>query len=486
MASDKLSAESAVSDAATLPTERVPPESDARPTTRILADFVAGAEYDDLPPEIVSATKLYVLDSFGCQIGGASMPHAQVALSLFAEMGGTPESTVLATGHKTAPLFACYVNAALANALDFDDCYLDVAHPAATIVPAALAVAEKVGATGKEFLNAVVLGYEVSLRICDAIRPSRERHRVTPTMATWQIFGAAVAVAKLLRLEPTRVLWTFGHAGVSAPVPGRLKSGLYPEARPFSQIKNNFGWATMGGVLAAQLAARGLRGNETMFDTDENFAMMVGSDRCDHARFTSGLGVEFLLPITGLKRYGACRQTHSTLDAVTELIAAHRIQPETVAHVLVESTKGVHDNFDVRRPAHVVDAQFSVPPLVALTLAGHSPARGIAMEHLDDPLVQDLISKIEVGHDKDADRIFAEERHIPSTVTITLEDGRVLRRTRRSPSGDPESRLSADDVKAKFRQLTAPVTSAQRAERIIACVDRLETVPSMAAAVAEW
>jgi 2-methylcitrate dehydratase PrpD len=455
-------------------------------TTRRLAQYVAGARFEDLPSDIVSVARHYILDSFGCQIGGATMPHAQIAMGVFAELGGTPESTVLATGERTAAPLAGYVNGALANALDFDDCYLDVAHPAATIVPAALAIAEKVGASGKDFLNAVVVGYEVSLRICDAIRPTRARHRIGPTMATWQIFGAAVAAASLLSLDEHQVMWTFGHAGVSAPVPSRLKSGLYPEARPFSQIKNNFGWATMGGILAAQLASKGLPGNLTMFDTDENFAVMAGSDRCDHELFTAGLGTEFLMPITGLKRYGACRQTHSTLDAVSELVARHQIDPDQVEHVLVESTSGIHRNFDVRAPASVVDAQFSIPPLVALTLAGFSPAFGIAMDRLGEPRVQRLIDKVEVGLDPDADRIFAEERHIPSTVTVTLANGEILRHSQRSPSGDPEHPLSRADVEAKFRQLAGSVTSPERIEHIIQFVDELETVPSVPTAVAGW
>jgi 2-methylcitrate dehydratase PrpD len=455
-------------------------------TTRTIAEFVAEATFDRLPPDIVSTAKRYVLDSFGCQIGGAVTPHGQVPLALFAELGGTPESTVLATGERTASLHAAYVNAALANALDFDDCYLDVAHPASTVVPAALAIAEKVGASGAEFLNAVVIGYEVSLRICDAIRPSRERYRVTPTMATWQIFGAAVAAAKLLGLDAQHVLWTLGHAGVSAPVPGRLKSGLYPEARPFSQIKNNFGWAAMGGVLAALLASRGLRGNQTMFDTDENFAMMVGSDRCDHERFTSGLGTEFLMPITGLKNYGACRQTHSTLDALHALMAANDIDPADVRHVLVEGTAGIKNNFDVRQPVHLVDAQFSIPPLVALTLAGYSPSGGIALERLEDPAVQRLIAEVEIAHDPDADRTFAEHRHIPATVTITLVDGREFRHRQESPSGDPADPLTTEQVEAKFRQLTAPVVTAEQAARIVASVDRLETIGSLSDAVSGW
>jgi 2-methylcitrate dehydratase PrpD len=455
-------------------------------TTQILADHVARATFDDLPPEIVAAAKLYILDSFGCQIGGATMPHAEIAMGLFEEIAGEGTSTVLATGRRTNHLFATYLNGALANALDFDDCYLDIAHPAATIVPAAMAMAEKHGASGAQLLNAVVVGYEVSLRICDAIRPTRQRHRIGPTMATWQIFGAAVAAGKVLGLDRTRMISAFGHAGVSAPVPSRLKNGIYPEARPFSQIKNNFGWAAMGGVLAADLASRGLRGNQTMFDTDENFAVMAGSDQCDHDRFTAGLGSEYLMPITGIKQYGACRQTHATLDAVEALMRTRQIRPEDVRHVLVESIGSVHRNFDVREPAHVVDAQFSIPPLVALTLAGHSTTRGIALDRLADPEVRNLIEKVEIGHDPEADAIFAAERHIPSKVSITLADGTVIRHTQRSPTGDPEHPIPPDQVREKFRMLATRVLPADRVERIQAFVEDLEHLASVPDAVAAW
>ena len=108
------------------------------------------------------------------------------------------------------------------------------------------------------------------------------------------------------------------------------------------------------------------------------------------------------------------------------------------------------------------------------------------MEHLEDPLVQDLISRVELGRDKNADDIFAKERHIPSTVTITLKTGRVLRNVRRWPSGDPEDPLSVDEIKTKFREITAPIKPSDKADRIISDVMKLERIDSMPKAVAGW
>jgi 2-methylcitrate dehydratase PrpD len=191
-----------------------------------------------------------------------------------------------------------------------------------------------------------------------------------------------------------------------------------------------------------------------------------------------------LMPTTGLKRFGSCRQTHSTLDALLELLDERPLAAADVEHVLVESIAGVHRNFGVYEPAHVVDTQFSIPPLVALTIAGYPVTNGIAMGRLADPVVQDLIRKVEVGHDPEADRIFAAERHIPSTVTVTLKDGTVLQRTRRSPSGDPEHPMKWDDVRAKYRDLSSRVASGTRVTGIERFVDDLERVAHVGEAVA--
>ncbi len=451
----------------------------ARPT-RALAEFIAKASYEDLPTGIAESAKLYILDSIGSQIAGATLGCAQVPLGLLSELGGVPESTILTTGQKTNSLFACYVNAALGNALDIDDTYLASGHPGATVVPAALAVGEKLGSSGRELINAVVLGYEVSLRICDAIRPSQERERITPSMATWQIFGAMTAAAKLLNLDATRIAAAFGFAGASAPVPFKLKQGQIAKDRPMTEIKNNFGWATMGGVLAAYLAARGLQGNQTLFDGPDNFALMIGSDRCDHSRFTSGLGTEFLMPITGFKRYQCCRRLHTMLDALHEMIDANRIDPRQVAGIRVDTITNLHDNYNIRQPVHETDAHFSIPPLVALTLAGYPMSRGIAMERLNDQLIQDLMDRVEIRIGAEEERIFQETRQVPATVTITLQDGTVLKCARRSAVGNPDNPMTPEQIKAKFLDLTTPVIGEPRSKRILGAVERLDTLSHVA------
>lgn len=444
--------------------------------TRKMAEFIARASYDDLPQEVRHAAKRYILDSITNQIGGSRIEAGKIILEIFEEMGGKPESTILATGKKVPCLHATYVNSALNNMLDFDDCYLYSAHPGATIVPVAVSLGEKLGSTGKEMINAVTLGYEITLRVCDALRATRDRFEQVWGLATWQIFGAVTVAAKLMKLDADRVATALGHAGMSAPVPFLRKSGLEMEDRPFSMLKNNLGWASMGGLLAATLAAKGLQGNQNIFDGPKGFWIMAGSDQCDFERLTAGLGKEYLMPLTAIKPYAACRWTQSTLGALEEIIAENKVNVAKVRSISVKSMTALRDTFAVYKPAHVIDTQFALPPLIALTMAGYSPAHGIAEEHINDRLVRDLANKVKLEVAPDADRRFFEERQQGSTVTIEMQNGKRFENTWTNAKGEPDRPLTNDEIKAKFMDVAVPIVGQRRAGQIASQVNRLETV----------
>ena len=449
--------------------------------TRKLSQFIAQASYDQLPPEVSQSAKRYIMDSVANQIGGASLSPGRIILEMYQELGGKPESTILATGNRVPCLHATYVNAALSNLLDFDDCYLYGSHPGATIVPAALSLGEKLSASGREVINAVVLGYEVSLRVSQAIQATPQRTAQVWGMATWQIFGAVTAAAKLLHLTTEQVATALGHAGMSAPVPFVYKGGLYPDERPCSWLKNNFGWAAMGGVLAAMLAARDYQGIRHIFDGDKGFWVMAGSDQFDPDRLTSGLGQEYLMPLTGIKPYASCRWTHTALGALDELMEQNDIDPGQVGAICITSMTAMRE-FDVPRPADIIDAQFALPPLVALTLAGYPLTRGIADDHLNDRLVQDLIAKVKIEVDPDADRCFHDQHQMPATVTIEMMDGARFQNTHRVARGEPQLPLTDDELNAKFLQVTVPLVGEQRAQHMlsrIACLEELDDVATI-------
>ncbi|MEA2661362.1 MAG: hypothetical protein QOH08_934 [Chloroflexota bacterium] len=453
--------------------------------TRSLAEYVAATSYRDLPSTVREAAKGYILDSLANMIGGARTRPGRIVLEQFASLGGAPEATIMATGDRAPALHAAYVNASLSNLEDFDDTYRYISHPGATIVPAALAAGEKRGVSGPDVIAAVVLAYEVSLRVCDAIRPSPERAAQAWGMSTWQIFGAATAAAKVQGLEARAVATAFGHAGMSAPVPFLKKVGTAPEDRPISWLKNNFGWATMGGVLAADLAGAGMHGTESIFDGPTGFWVMAGSDRCDVDAFTAGLGERYLMVETGIKPYACCRWTHTALDAAREIVADQRIDPRKIEAIDIVTTTEIRDTFGLTDPVDVQDAQLALPALVALELAGYSSAHGIDADRLRDPLVRDLVGRIRVEASTESDRQFNDERLMPARVTVRMAGGERFEVAHAIAKGEPELPLGYDQIRAKFLGVTAPVVGPSRAERLAERVDGLERLESIGSLLAD-
>jgi 2-methylcitrate dehydratase PrpD len=452
---------------------------DADAPTRALADYVASATYEQLPPRVTEAAKGYILDSVANMIGGARTRPGEIVLEQFGALGGASEATIIATGQRVPSLHAAYVNASLSNLLDFDDTYRYISHPGATIVPAALAVGEKRRASGRQVIAAVVVAYEVSLRICDAIRPTPARAKQAWGMSTWQIFGAATAAASVLGLDARRVAVAFGHAGMSAPVPFLKKVGTAPEDRPIRWLKNNFGWATMGGVLAADLAARGMHGTESIFDGPTGFWVMAGSDRCDFDAFRAGLGERYLMSETGIKPYACCRWTHTALDAVRDINARERIDPKLIESVEIVTTTEIRDTFGITEPEDVLDAQLALPVLVALELTGQSSAHGITPASLRDPLVRQLVGRIRVEATAEADRQFNEHRLMPASVVVRTSDGARHSAAHTVAKGEPERPLNYDEIRSKFMDLAASVVGAQHADRTASKIDELDSLETI-------
>jgi len=450
--------------------------------TRTLAEFIASTRYDDLPSSVIATAKDLVRDSLGCMIGSSELTPGRIVTDLFQEMGGVPESTVWVTGQRLPCLHATYVNAYLANLLDFDDTYSEAGHPGATVVPPALAVAEKVRATGREFLTSVVLAYEVSIRLGLAIQPSPARYR-----AAWgygfQIFGAVTAASKLIRLDTSAIVSAFGLAGISASVPSRITVEKRPEAGVFTWPKNYYGWPAMGGVLAALQAARGFLANPGILDGADGFSRMFGSDRYDPGLMTTNLGQEFLMVNTEFKPYPTCRWTHSSLEALDAILAQHRIAFQDVSEVLVRSFPDLAAFCSYAVPRDIIEAQFSLPYLLALRLHGRSLTPALSEADLRNHAILDTAKKVTIEVDPDAGTAFfgatGGSPLRPSTVIVKTVHGQAYSQTVRSGRGGPDNRLTGEQLRTKFRGLVEPVVGSGCTHRMLATIERLDDVQDL-------
>ena len=438
----------------------------ASPTAAV-AEWVATTPSSVIPDDVREAARWLILDHLGCSIGGSQLQPGRILLEFYREQGGTPQATIYASGEQTSLLNACYVNSALSNLLDFDDTYTSIAHPAGTVVSPALVVAEHTGKSMDDVVSAVIFAYEVMLRLGLAAKPSADRYRLVHGLGTFQTIGAVVAAGYLLELTADQMLHALGLGLVNSPVPNMRKLGLEPAERPFSWSKNNYGWASQGGLLGALLAERGFLGVTSILDGERGFWRMIGSDQWQPEQLTAGLGEEWMLPGTGFKPYASCRWTHTALDAGRELRASQPdITPDLIQRIELASFFEVAEKLSEPDPTDIIDAQFSVRHVMALELLGRSPRYGLTEEDLTDPDVVALRQRIELVEDPELTRRYLSERKIPARLTVEMTDGKRRQIEVDHPWGDPENPFVHDDILAKYEALTSPVVGPDRSARI--------------------
>jgi 2-methylcitrate dehydratase PrpD len=444
--------------------------------TAVLARYTVDATLETVPAPVVRKIKELILDHLGCALGGSRTPLARAA----AEVGGAAAgpAAIIGTARRASLGTAAFANAMAANALDYDDTG-PTGHPGATIIPAALALAEAQGARGDAFVSAVLTGYEVWAHIAGAMQPTWERRVLVYGNGVTQTFGAAAAAARLLGLDFERTCCAFGLAGAFAPLPHDGKMG-WEEGR-VSWVKDNVSWPAEGGLRAALLAERGFLATREILDGERGLWIMAGSDRCDFDRMTRGIGVEFDVLRMSLKPYPCCRWLHSTLDALGQVMAEHRVEAGEVRRVVVRSMAPLADWFQVRRPATMVDAEFSVPHAVAMTLLGRPRPDWWLETNRTDPAVLDIMDRVTVELDPGAQAAYAAQRNsarIPASVEIETPRG-TFRQSRSGARGGPDDPLTRDDIDAKFRELAEGVIGAARAADVVRMVAELEALPAI-------
>lgn len=450
--------------------------------TKHLVNHTVEARFDHFPAEVVERAKLLILDSIGCSLGGSRSPIGATVLSSFKPMGGNPESTLIGGGIKVPAVQAAFANGTSANALDFDDTYLSngIGHPGSSIIPAALAVGEWKGATGREILTAIVTAYEVGNRIGLAIQPSPERYRHVWGVGTWQTFGAVVAAAKTMNLDKDRMFNAFGVAGATAPLPNTQKWGWDISERPIHWVKEPTGWPCWTGTLAAVLAENGFVGNRYILDGDNGFWIMAGSDQCDYGKMVHGLGQEYVvLNDMSFKPYSCCRWQHPALDGIRNIIRDRQLAPPDIESVVVNSFSWVKSQ-EVYEPVSVVDAQFCIPYTAAMVIMGRKPGPAWYTEEiLRDPSVIALAAKVSVVVDPELEDRYVRQKDLTARVEITTTDNRRFAEFIETPSGDPKHPPGDEALRSKFRNQAAYVLDGHEIDGVIRMVAEFDTLENI-------
>jgi 2-methylcitrate dehydratase PrpD len=418
-----------------------------------LVSFVCELDPDTLPAAIVDQAVRCVLDLVGVAIAGAPTPMAQISARFAHEQFAPGNATVIGSEKSLTVTGATWVNGAYASALDMDDGNrMAMGHPGASVIPAALAVAEQTKASGREFLAALAAGYEVAVR-ASAARVPWYKDKMYAT-GIWGVFGATAAAGKLLQLDKATLQSALGTAGSHGVFPpGGLQAN-------HAMVKEGIAWSGMTGVSAALLARQNFVGPADFLDF---------SDRWDTSALVAGLGDlgESAILQTYFKPYAVCRWAHAAVDGVLELKQRHQVRIEEIETIHVETfwevTRLAND-----QPSNTIAAQFSIQFALAVALLhGRIGPAEVTDANIHDPATLSLARKVRVSVDDALNRQFPAKTM--ARVTIHTHRG-DYRTTVEYPRGNPENPLSKAELESKFRLLTRDLISEERSQKLRAAI----------------
>jgi 2-methylcitrate dehydratase PrpD len=454
--------------------------------TRQLAAFSSGWNLDRCPPPVLAQAKRCVLETLGCALGGSRTPLTAAAARSIQRQAEGGCATVLGLGFRAAPDRAAFLNGISANALDFDGGIVRQGHYGPTVVGSALAMGELVQASGRQMLEAVIVGYEVVTRVSMALRASAECRRLVSGYGPYQGFGSVAAAAHLLRLDAEQTTQAFGLYGAFAPVASTKQCNW--DNRPLSWTKDMVAWPSVSGINAALLAESGFQGPSTIFEGDRGFFRMAGSDRYDPALLVAGLGEQFNILGLYFKPYPCCRWHHAALDGIRGILEQRRWAGSDVARVRVGVAQEVVEDLSDASPRNLVDAQFSMPYVVAMVLLGippgpawHDPALPGSAQ------VQAAMAKVTLQVDPRMETLFNEQSVVGAVVQVQDRAGSLADATVECAHGDQMQPMSDAQLEAKFRLLAAgviPDADAGLAVQRIQDLEQLDRIASLAALLA--
>lgn len=436
-----------------------------------LAATCVGWRDGDLDPAVRDRARAFLLDWLGVTLGGAPEPSSVALRRGLALLGVAGDAPALGTRERFAPMHAALANGAAAHTLEMDDTHqAGSIHLGATMFAAAFAAAALRPATTLDAaLRAVVAGYEVTGRLAMALDPAAHYRRGFHPTGTCGAFGAAATAALLLGLDADGVANALGIAGSQAAGSMEfLADGTWTK-------RFHPGWAAHAGLHAAALAAAGFRAPATILEGRFG-TLHAYSDAADAARL--GDGSEPVVLRTSIKPHACCRYMQAPIDAVLALRAEHRLTPADVARIEVGI---VSAGFAIvceplaakRRPATIVDAQFSLPFGVAVALArGQASPDDFVPDVYGDATIASLMDRVEPRHDAALDAAYPQVW--PAWVKVVTSAGAVHDAHVRFPLGDPENFPTDPALLAKFRALAARAVATDVVERV---ADAATTLP---------
>ena len=414
--------------------------------TMRVAEAIVAFDFEDVPDDVRARAHQLICDSAACAVGAHGSDTMRV-LDDVIEPGGGP-CLILHSGRSGRLLDAVWLNSQAANMLDFDDSHPSLGHPGATIVPPALAIAQRFDKSLAEVTEAVVAGYEFGLRWAAAVFDYEGKLDGPWSPALLQAFGSYVTAAKLLDLDEAQVARGLYFAAAGMPLPVIQKAGINV-GETMNGLKNYYGQTSQAMALAALVARRDVHAGTDVLDGEQGLWRMMSATEFKPDALLADLGTDWRTLEVQIKPYSSCRWSHAAIDAMLHL--APRIATGEVERIDVQTYELAATACSSTHPNTTFEMSFSIPHFLGMVLEGHSLTL-LNEASLTDPAVLELSERVTLTVDPMMQQHFDEGR-MPARVIVTLGDGRILEHEVLVMKGEPDNPIPDDEHAAKVRAL---------------------------------
>ena len=448
----------------------------AVPAARQLAEYITDLRYEDLHPATIEATKGAILDQLGIMLTGSTLPWTRPAYDVAVALGCREEATIVGSTTKVSMPDAAMVNANYGHSCEFDDSgYQGGGHAGAIAVPAALAVTEADGLSGRDLLLGVVSSYQVQYQVGRVLTRAASHVGFHGPTSIGGPFGAAAVVGVLRHLSADIMVHALSIAGSHV-------SGTMEYDRSGGEVKRfHSGMATRAGIISALLAERGLTGPATIFEGPRGIVPLF-AHLDDASGITANLDDKswFAVERRTVKMYPCVGQLPTSIQALEKLIAEHHFGPEDVERIDVWVTPHtLGHGAAIDQPKDTVGAQFSMKFGLSLLLhKGKNELRDYMDPSLwSHPVIRDLSGKIFAHGDESY--VFGNDKGSAARVKVALRDGRAVEHEETYRWGSPKNPITKADLERKFTSLATAVLDDEGVRAVIDAVDRLEDLPDV-------
>jgi 2-methylcitrate dehydratase PrpD len=434
--------------------------------TEQLAEWIVKVDAD-VPPVAVERVRNLVLDSIGNQFAGMSASTGRLLSEWVRAQGAAPVSTVTARDFKTTPSFAALVNGAASHALENDDIATFSSHPNSPLTAATLALGEKLDASGRDFVLAWLVGWEITaqtMKVCLGPRGNELINRGWFNQGFQETLGVAALAARLLKLDVDQTRMALGHA--ASAMAGMMKN-RGTDTKGFTA-----GSAAMHGVIAAELAATGFSADRDILDGELGVARLLGLENGDAEKMLDGLG-SWDLATRGatIRLHACCGAAHWSMDAMQHILRRRPVAPDEIESIAVEIPEFLTDMVPIHAPRTGLEAKYSLEyDVVTIALDGRAGIHQYTDAAVQRPEAQDLMQRVTT---------IPVNGPLESRVVLTLKNGEQLEASVNRAHGNPADPLTRDEILGKFHECAATAASEAQRDRVIDLCGRLETLTSV-------